>query len=77
MPAGYARPAGHVGRPPNRGDTAIAAWTGPDSDRLYPGWQGPGTFDVSGGWYDTGDYGKCVTSGSIAVWQLLCNLDLL
>ena len=36
-----------------------------------------GTFDVSGGWYDAGDYGKYVTSGAIAVWQLLSTLDLL
>jgi Glycosyl hydrolase family 9 len=77
VPAGYARPAGHAGHPPNRGDTAVTAWTGPDAERLYPGWRCPGTFDVSGGWYDAGDYGKYVTSGSIAVWQLLSTLDLL
>jgi endoglucanase len=74
---GYARPAGHVGRPPNRGDVAAPAWTGPDAERLYPGWRCAGTFDVSGGWYDAGDYGKYVTSGGIAVWQLLSTLDLL
>src|SRR5215207_10472107 len=77
VPAGYARPAGHAGHPPNRGDTAVTAWTGPDAERLYPGWRCPGTFDVSGGWYDAGDYGKYVTSGSIAVWQLLSTLVLL
>lgn len=55
VPAGYARPAGHAGRPPNRGDTAVPAWSGPDADRVYPGWQCSGTFDVSGGWYDAGD----------------------
>ena len=75
--AGYGRAAGHVGRAPNRGDTAVAAWTGPDAERLYPGWRCEGTFDVSGGWYDAGDYGKYVTSGSIAVWQLLSTLDVL
>ena len=74
---GYARPAGHAGHPPNRGDTAVTAWTGPDAERLYPDWRCPGTFDVSGGWYDAGDYGKYVTSGSIAVWQLLKTLELL
>ena len=74
---GYGRPAGHLGRLPNRGDTAVRAWTGPDAERLYPGWHEPGTFDVSGGWYDAGDYGKYVTSGAIAVWQLLSTLDLL
>ena len=77
VPAGYRRPAGHVGVPPNRGDTAVRAWTGPDAERLYPGWRCHGRFDVSGGWYDAGDYGKYVTSGGIALWQLLGTLDLL
>ena len=77
VPASYARPAGHAGHPPNTGDTAVGAWTGPDAERLYPGWRCPGTFDVSGGWYDAGDYGKYVTSGAIAVWQLLSTVDLL
>jgi endoglucanase len=66
---GYARPAGHPG------DVAVPAWQGPDADLLYPGWRDTGTFDVSGGWYDAGDYGKYVTSGSIALWQLLHALD--
>ncbi|MDQ0375518.1 glycoside hydrolase family 9 protein [Cellulomonas humilata] len=66
---GYERPAGHR-------DTAVPAWTGPDAQRLYPGWHDDGTYDVSGGWYDAGDYGKYVTSGAIAVWQLLGILDL-
>ena len=74
---GYGRPAGHVGRPPNRGDVAVPAWTGPEAERLYPGWQDDGRYDVSGGWYDAGDYGKYVTSGAISVWQLLNTLDLL
>ncbi|HEY5822250.1 MAG TPA: glycoside hydrolase family 9 protein [Propionibacteriaceae bacterium] len=74
---GYGRPAGHLGRPPNQGDTAVGAWTGPDADRLYPGWRSPGVFDVSGGWYDAGDYGKYVTSAAIAVWQLLSSVELL
>jgi endoglucanase len=68
---GYGRPAGHIGQPPNRGDTAVAGWTGPDARRLYPDWQPSGTVDVSGGWYDAGDYGKYVVSGGIALWQLL------
>ena len=74
---GYGRPAGHLGRPPNRGDLEVPAWTGPEAQQLYPGWRCDGTFDVSGGWYDAGDYGKYVTSGAIAVWQLLSTLDLL
>jgi endoglucanase len=74
---GYGRPAGHAGRPPNRGDSEVPAWTGVEARRVYPGWRCKGTFDVSGGWYDAGDYGKYVTSGGIAVWQLLSTLDLL
>ena len=74
---GYGRPAGHAGLPPNRGDLAVPAWAGAEARRLYPGWRCKGTFDVSGGWYDAGDYGKYVTSGAIAVWQLLSTLDLL
>ena len=68
---GYGRPAGHPG------DAAVAAWTGPDADRLYPGWRCPGRFDVSGGWYDAGDHGKYVTSGAMPVWQLLATVELL
>jgi endoglucanase len=68
---GYGRPAGHLGRLPNRGDTAVPAWTGPEAELLYPGWRQPGLFDVSGGWYDAGDYGKYTVSGGIALWQLL------
>jgi endoglucanase len=74
---GYGRPGGHLGRPPNRGDLEVPAWTGPEAQQLYPGWRCEGTFDVSGGWYDAGDYGKYVTSGAIAVWQLLSTLELL
>ena len=74
---GYARPAGHVGLFPNRGDTEVPGWAGPDAERLYPGWRSEGHFDVSGGWYDAGDYGKYVTSGGIALWQLLGTIDLL
>ncbi|MDG4831102.1 glycoside hydrolase family 9 protein [Solwaraspora sp. WMMD1047] len=74
---GQDRPAGHVGVPPNTGDTAVPGWTGPEATRLYPDWRPTGTFDVSGGWYDAGDYGKYVVSGGIALWQLLHLLRLL
>lgn len=74
---GYSRPAGHTGVPPNRGDTAVPAWTGPEAARLYPGWATTNRLDVSGGWYDAGDYGKYTVSGSIAVWQMLNILALL
>ena len=75
--AGQGRPAGHIGEHPNTGDRSVPAWQGPEAEQLYPGWRCPGRFDVSGGWYDAGDYGKYVTSGSIAVWQLLSTLDVL
>jgi endoglucanase len=68
---GYGRPAGHPG------DRSVAAWTGPDAARLYPGWSCPGRFDVSGGWYDAGDHGKYVTSGAIPLWQLLAAVELI
>ena len=47
---GYGRPAGHVGRPPNRGDVTVPAWSGPDAERLYPGWrcQAPSTCRAAG-----------------------------
>jgi endoglucanase len=68
---GYGRPAGHVGVPPNRGDTAVRAWTGPDADALYPGWSFTGEIDASGGWYDAGDHGKYVVNGGLAASLLL------
>ena len=68
---GLRRPAGHLG------DRSVAAWTGPDAERLYPGWSCPGRFDVSGGWYDAGDHGKYVTSGAIPLWQLLATVELI
>ena len=68
---GYGRPAGHVGIPPNRGDTRVRAWTGPDAERLYPGWRCDGVFDVAGGWYDAGDHGKYVVNAGLSVAQLL------
>jgi len=53
----YARPAGHVGVPPNRGDLDV-----PYEDY---------SLDVRGGWYDAGDHGKYVVNGGIATYQLL------
>ena len=57
----YARPAGHVGVPPNQGDTDVPCQPGVCDYRL----------DVRGGWYDAGDHGKYVVNGGIAVWHLL------
>ena len=57
--------------PPNRGDTRVRAWTGPDAERQYPGWRCDGEFDVAGGWYDAGDHGKYVVNAGLSVAQLL------
>ncbi|AYN43177.1 glycosyl hydrolase family 5 [Streptomyces dangxiongensis] len=58
---GYARPAGHVGTAPNKGDVDVPCQPGVCDYRL----------DVSGGWYDAGDHGKYVVNGGVATWQLL------
>ncbi len=57
----YARPAGHLGISPNRGDTDVPCQPGVCDYRL----------DARGGWYDAGDQGKYVVNGGISVWQLL------
>ncbi|SCL33150.1 Carbohydrate binding domain-containing protein [Micromonospora nigra] len=57
----YARPAGHLGVAPNRGDTDVPCQPGVCDYSL----------DVRGGWYDAGDHGKYVVNGGIATYQLL------
>ncbi|MET8364267.1 glycoside hydrolase family 9 protein [Micromonospora sp. NPDC005194] len=57
----YARPAGHLGVAPNRGDTSVPCQPGVCDYSL----------DVRGGWYDAGDHGKYVVNGGIATYQLL------
>ncbi|MET8252818.1 glycoside hydrolase family 9 protein [Micromonospora sp. NPDC005197] len=57
----YARPAGHLGVAPNRGDTTVPCQPGVCDYSL----------DVRGGWYDAGDHGKYVVNGGIATYQLL------
>ncbi|PRY44681.1 glycoside hydrolase family 9 protein [Umezawaea tangerina] len=59
--AAYARPAGHVGVAPNKGDTSVPCLPGTCDYSL----------DVSGGWYDAGDHGKYVVNGALAAWQLM------
>ncbi|MEU8262089.1 glycoside hydrolase family 9 protein [Micromonospora sp. NPDC048999] len=59
--AQYARPAGHLGVAPNRGDTTVPCQAGVCDYSL----------DVRGGWYDAGDHGKYVVNGGIATYQLL------
>lgn len=74
--AAYARPAGHVGVDPNRGDGAVACLTGPVAAELYgKDWQCKGTRDVSGGWYDAGDHGKYVVNGGISVAQMMAAFE--
>jgi len=58
---GYGRAAGHVGVPPNQGDTDVPCAPGTCDYSL----------DVSGGWYDAGDHGKYVVNGGISVHQLM------
>jgi endoglucanase len=72
---GYGRPAGHAGVPPNRGDTAVGAWEGPEAERLYEGWRCDLRLDVSGGWYDAGDHGKYVVSGAVAAALLMSTYE--
>ncbi|MEV6249802.1 glycoside hydrolase family 9 protein [Streptomyces sp. NPDC051742] len=57
----YARPAGHLGVAPNKGDTSVPCQAGVCDYRL----------DVRGGWYDAGDHGKYVVNGGIATWQIV------
>jgi endoglucanase len=61
----YARPAGHLGVAPNRGDTDVPCQPGVCDYRL----------DVRGGWYDAGDHGKYVVNGGIATYQLLSTFE--
>jgi endoglucanase len=74
---GYGRPAGHVGRAPNQGDTSVTGWTGPAAEGLYPGWTMDRQMDVSGGWYDAGDHGKYVVNGGLSAALLLASSELL
>src|ERR1041384_6811111 len=36
---------GHLGVPPNTGDTAVAGWSGSDARRLYGAWKFEGPID--------------------------------
>ncbi|MEU0811758.1 glycoside hydrolase family 9 protein [Streptomyces sp. NPDC005970] len=63
--AAYARPAGHLGVAPNKGDTGVPCQAGVCD---Y-------TRDVRGGWYDAGDQGKYVVNGGIAVWQTVNSFE--
>ncbi|KOV31541.1 endoglucanase [Streptomyces sp. XY431] len=61
----YARPAGHLGVAPNKGDTGVPCQAGVCDYRS----------DVRGGWYDAGDQGKYVVNGGIATWELVNSFE--
>lgn len=68
----YARPAGHAGQPPNRGDTSVDCLDAATARRIHgEAWSCDYRLDVAGGWYDAGDYGKYVVNGGIAASQLM------
>ncbi|MET9856510.1 glycoside hydrolase family 9 protein [Streptomyces sp. NPDC006450] len=57
----YARPAGHLGVAPNKGDISVPCQAGVCDYQL----------DVRGGWYDAGDQGKYVVNGGLSVWEMV------
>ncbi|MEV5971526.1 glycoside hydrolase family 9 protein [Streptomyces sp. NPDC051921] len=61
----YARPAGHLGVAPNKGDTAV-----PCQATVCDGVR-----DVRGGWYDAGDHGKYVVNGGISTWLVVNSFE--
>jgi len=71
---GYRRAAGHVGTPPNRGDTAVSCQLPRD---FMSFWTCSQSFvrDVTGGWYDAGDHGKYVVNGGFSVALLMSEYE--
>ncbi|MEU9034895.1 glycoside hydrolase family 9 protein [Streptomyces sp. NPDC048352] len=61
----YARPAGHLGVAPNKGDSSTPCQAGACDYSL----------DVRGGWYDAGDHGKYVVNGGISVWEMVNSFE--
>ncbi|MFJ9084334.1 glycoside hydrolase family 9 protein [Streptomyces sp. NPDC102384] len=61
----HARPAGHLGVAPNKGDTSVPCQAGVCD---Y-------TQDVRGGWYDAGDHGKYVVNGGISTWLMVNSFE--
>lgn len=69
---GYGRPAGHLGKAPNRGDTSVGCVDSRTARKVYgKAWSCGYRLNVAGGWYDAGDFGKYVVNGGIATAQLL------
>ena len=72
----YARAAGHVQVPPNKGDVAVPCQAVHDSLIAYlEPWTCNYTLDVTQGWYDAGDQGKYVVNGGISAAQLFMEYE--
>lgn len=72
----YARAAGHVQIPPNKGDVRVPCQAIHDSMIAYlEPWTCNYTLDVTQGWYDAGDQGKYVVNGGISAAQLLMEYE--
>lgn len=72
----YARPAGHLGKSPNRGDTSVGCIDTRTARKVYgKAWSCGYKLNVAGGWYDAGDFGKYVVNGGIATAQLLASYE--
>jgi len=71
---GYGRAAGHLGTPPNQGDTAVSCQAARDFMNF---WTCDRSFvrDVTGGWYDAGDHGKYVVNGGLSVALLMSEYE--
>ncbi|MEU3449196.1 glycoside hydrolase family 9 protein [Streptomyces thermolilacinus] len=61
----HARPAGHLGVAPNKGDTSVPCQAAVCD---Y-------TRDVRGGWYDAGDHGKYVVNGGLSTWLVVNSFE--
>ncbi|MFB6811104.1 glycoside hydrolase family 9 protein [Streptomyces sp. NPDC056387] len=61
----YARPAGHLGVAPNKGDSSVPCQAGVCEYQR----------DVRGGWYDAGDHGKYVVNGGISAWEMVNSFE--
>jgi endoglucanase len=68
----YARPAGHVDTPPNRGDGAVGCDRPdcPNRRRVLGLSIGCRGHDLRGGWYDAGDHGKYAVPTAVTAWLM-------
>ena len=72
----YARAAGHIQIPPNKGDKIVPCQAVHDSLIAYlEPWTCNYTLDVAQGWYDAGDQGKYVVNGGISAAQLFMGYE--